>query len=221
MELWIEGSIEQVVEVANSGLAGAIATNPSIIERWVADGNSLEYVIEQVCDQVNVPVYVQLRGPTTDDFLREMDRLAAISDKIQPKLVATHAGMAAAKQIAQSGGKPLITTISTVNQAYLAAASGAAYVAPYVGRMLKANVDAFRVVSDIIAMYQRHDVATKVTAASITSPEDAEKLLLAGVPILVMQYSVFCCLLDSSLTQTWIENFEANWKNIPYGTSQS
>ncbi|HNH08963.1 MAG TPA: hypothetical protein PK683_10700, partial [Leptospiraceae bacterium] len=59
--------------------------------------------------------------PTVDEYLREMEHLRTISDLINPKLVATHAGLAATKQIADSGLRPLITTVATLNQAYLAA----------------------------------------------------------------------------------------------------
>lgn len=215
MELWIEGTIDQVVAVANSGLASAIATNPAIIERWTSDGKSLQYVVAQVCDQVDVPIYVQLHGPNVNDYLREIEQLRRISDKIHPKLVSTHAGIAAAKRIASAGAKPLVTTIATLNQAFLAASAGAAYVAPYVGRMVAAGVDAYQIIADIAALYQRHGIRTQITAASIGSPEDAEKVLLAGAPVLVMQHAVFERLLDSELTQAWIDRFEDNWSRIP------
>lgn len=218
MEFWIEGSVEQVIEVANNGLADAIATNPAIIDRWTQDGQSLEQVVAKVCGGVNVPVFVQLRGPTIDDFLRDMDRLRAISPLIQPKLVATHAGMAAARRIAADGLKPLITTIATTNQAFLAARANAAYVAPYIGRLADADASmAYQLVSDIANMYAQHSVSTQIAAASIRSPEQAEMVLLAGAPILVMQHDVFERMLDSDFTTDWIARFDQNWARIPHG----
>jgi transaldolase len=216
MEFWIEGTPEQAIQAANYGLADAIATNPAIMERWTADGRTLEDVVAYVSGSVNVPLYVQLHGPTPDDYLREMDTLRRIAANIHPKLVATHAGMAAAHRIAADGLKPLITTVATLNQAYLAARAGAAYVAPYIGRIQDANVDAYGLVSDIAAMYARHDVTTQIAAASIRSPEQAEAVLRAGAPVLVMQYDVLMRLNDSPLTQAWIEGFEQNWLNIPH-----
>lgn len=214
LELWIEGSPDEVVEVANSGLAAAIATNPSIMERWTADGRSMEWLIAYVCERVSVPVFVQLHGPTVDAYLSEMEALRRISDKIQPKLVATHAGLAAAKRIAAQGLKPLITTVATLNQAFLAASAGAAYIAPYVGRIEDAGVDVYQLISDITSMYQRHGVSTQIAAASIRTPQQAEAVLRAGAPIAVMQYGVYQQLLDSPLTSDWIERFEANWAQI-------
>jgi transaldolase len=216
LELWIEGTPEEVVEAANSGLAAAIATNPSIMERWTSAGQPMEELVAYVCEQVDVPVYVQLHGPTVDDFLREMDALRIISDKIHPKLVATHAGIAATKRIAAQGLKPLVTTISTLNQAFLSAAANAAYVAPYVGRIDDAGVDAYQLIRDIAALYERHGAVTQIAAASIRTPEQCEAVLRAGAPIVVMQYGVFQALLESDMTADWIDRFEANWQKIPH-----
>jgi transaldolase len=221
MQFWIEGSPEQVIRVANAGLADAIATNPAIMERWTADGLSLEKVVARVCAKVNVPVYVQLHGPGADDFLHEMDSLRRISELIHPKLVATHEGMVAAKRMASDNLKPLVTTVATLNQAYLAARANAAYVAPYVGRIIDAGHDAYQLVSDILHMYERHHVTTQIAAASIRSPEQAMMMLRAGAPILVMQHDVFLKLVDAPLTSDWIDQFEMNWRNIPLTLAHS
>ncbi|MCB9450496.1 MAG: hypothetical protein H6672_03605 [Anaerolineaceae bacterium] len=220
MEIWIEGTPEQVIQVANEGLVDAIATNPSIMAQWTANGESLESVVARVCAAVDVPVFVQLHGPTVMDYLREMKSLRAISKQIQPKLVATHAGIAAGRQLAAQGAKPLITTIATVSQAFLAARAGAAYIAPYVGRIEDAGVDVYQLVADIATMYERHQVKTQIAAASVRSPEQAEKVLLAGAPILVMQHEVFMQLLDSGLSQNWMARFEENWEQIPHRLGQ-
>ncbi|MCA9914273.1 MAG: fructose-6-phosphate aldolase, partial [Anaerolineae bacterium] len=111
--------------------------------------------------------------------------------------------------------KPLVTTISTLNQAFLSAAADAAYVAPYVGRIEDAGVDAYQLIRDIASMYQRHGAGTQIAAASIRNPEQCEAVLRAGAPIAVMQYGVFQQLLASDMTQNWIDRFEMNWQNIP------
>ena len=216
LQLWIEGTPDEVIDVANSGLAAAIATNPGIMERWTENGQSLEDLVAFVCERVSVPVYVQLHGPTVDDYLREMDALRQISERIQPKLVATHAGVAATRRLSEQGIKPLVTTISTLSQAFLAASAHAAYVAPYVGRIEDAGVDPYQLIADIAAMYARHGAVTQIAAASIRSPEQAEAVLRAGAPIAVMQYSVYQKLLYSDMTQNWIDRFEANWQKIPH-----
>jgi hypothetical protein len=34
-----------------------------------------------------------------------------------------------------------------------------------------------------------------------------------------MQYGVFQKLLDSPMSQNWIDRFEANWQKIPHGSA--
>jgi transaldolase len=220
LELWIEGSPDEVIEVANSGLAAAIATNPGIMAAWTRNGQMLEDCVAYVCERTSVPVYVQLHGPTVEDYLHEMRTLRQISEQVQPKLVSTHAGIAATKQFAAQGLRPLVTTISTLNQAFLAASANASYVAPYVGRIEDAGVDPYQLIANIAAMYARHGVSTQIAAASIRSPEQAEAVLRAGAPIAVMQYGVFQKLLYSEMSQSWIERFEVNWQEIPHGLTE-
>ncbi|MFO7321764.1 MAG: transaldolase family protein [Chloroflexota bacterium] len=215
MELWISGTIEEVAAAANSGLAAAIATNPTLIASWTADGRTLEQVVDDVCRRVNVPVYVQLHGPTTDDYLAELAALRQISPLIQPKLVATHDGIAAAHQIAKQGLRPLVTAVTTVNQAFMAAAAGAAYVAPYLGRIQDAGVDALNLISQIAGLYRQQGVTTGIVAASVRTPFQSEAALLAGASAVVVFYDVFRKLFDSPLTQASIEGFEQDWQRIP------
>ncbi|NDJ62696.1 MAG: hypothetical protein GYB67_16355 [Chloroflexi bacterium] len=221
LELWIEGTIDEVAQVANSGLAAAIATNPSIIARWTADGASLVQVVAAVCAKTHTPVYVQLHGPDADSYAREMEALLEISDQIHPKLVATRDGIAAVRRMKALGRKPLITTVATLNQAFMAAAVGADYIAPYVGRIAAAGRDSNQLIHDIAQMYARNNAATQITAASIRTPAQAEEALRAGANQVVMGYTVFEQLLNDDLTHNWIEVFEENWRSFDHALEPS
>ena len=218
MELWIEGTIEQVAAVTGAGLATTIATNPSIMARWTADGRSLEAVVAEACQKTSAPLYVQLHGPS---FMAEMEALSEISSQIQPKLVATHAGIEAAHRLAGMGRKPLVTTVASLNQAFLAAAAGAAYIAPYMGRIEDAGRNAGQLIADIATLYDRHGIDTQIAAASIRDPDQAETALRAGAHVLVMGYDVFERLLDDDLTAAWIDGFEADWASFTFEATEA
>jgi transaldolase len=216
LELWIEGTIDEVAAATASGLAAAIATNPTIMARWTADGRTMEDVVTEVCEKVDVPVYVQLHGPDVDTYLHEMEALLRISDQIHPKLVATHAGIEAARRLESLGRKSLITTIASVNQAFLTAAAGVSYIAPYYGRIESAGEDAAALVENIAELYSRHGVKTQIAAASLRNPKQVEAAMLAGAHVAVMDYSVFQQLLENDLTQAWIDGFEEDWKSFTF-----
>ena len=216
MELWISGTIDEVVAATESGMAQTIATNPTLIRQWTATGRTLESVVTEVCERVSVPVYVQLYGPDVDGYRRDMDALRKISVRISPKLVATHDGIAAASILAKEGVKPLVTAVTTVNQAFLAAAAGAAYVAPYVGRIEDAGEDAVGLVQDIARLYHQHGADTKIIAASIRTPAQARASMLAGSHAVVVFYDVFKQMFESPLTQASIDGFQRDWSTFTF-----
>lgn len=216
MQLWISGTIDEVVEAANTGLAQTIATNPTLIRKWTAEGRTLESVVAEVCDRVDVPVYVQLHGPTVDYYMREMDALRNISVRIHPKLVATREGIETAHRLADEGLKPLITAVTTVNQAFMAAAVGASYVAPYFGRIEDAGEDAAQLIRDIKQLYTMNNIETGIIAASIRTPEQARAAMLAGGDAVVVFYDVLMKLFESDLTQKSIDGFEEDWSTFVF-----
>ncbi len=216
MELWISGTIDEVVEAVESGLAATVATNPTLIARWTAGGRTLEQVVTEVTQRVTVPVYVQLHGPDVTGYLHEMDALRRISDRIQPKLVATRGGIEAAGRLAKQGLKPLVTAVCTVNQAYLAALAGAAFVAPYVGRIEDAGENAVALVANIAKLYALHGADTHIIAASVRTPAQAEASMLAGAYAVVVFYDVLQQLFESRLTQASIDGFERDWSQFTF-----
>lgn len=216
MELWIEGTIDETAKVANSGLAAAIATNPSIMARWTADGRSLVDVVTEITSRVDVPVYVQLHGPDVNQYVREMGRLLKISSQIHPKLVATLEGITAIPYMLEMERDPLITTVASLNQAFMAGTVGTSYIAPYVGRIEDAGRDAMQLMREASALYAKHQIGTKIAAASVRTPNQAKNSLRAGADILVMGYEVYQQLMMDDLTQDWIDGFEENWQSIEF-----
>ena len=76
MKIWIAGEIEEVKRAAATGLVSAVVTNPAVMARCTAHGQKMEEVCADVCSVTALPLYVQLRGPTTGDFLREWEHLS-------------------------------------------------------------------------------------------------------------------------------------------------
>lgn len=216
MEVWISGTIDEVKMAVDTGLVGAVATNPTLIASWTQDGRTLEEVVTEVCEKVDVPVYVQLHGPDVDSFLAEMEALSHISHQIFPKLIATHDGIAAAARLVKEGLKPLVTAVCSVNQAFLAAAAGATYIAPYVGRIQDAGQDAYGLIENTARLYAMNNVQTQIVAASIRTPEQATKSLLAGARATVVFYDVFRQLFEDELTHASIDGFERDWEQFTF-----
>lgn len=77
-----------------------------------------------------------------------------------------------------------------------------------VGRIKDAGEDAIGLIDNIGNLCARRGVDTKIIAASIRTPVQAEAVMLAGAYAVVIFYDVFLGMFESQLTRTSIEGFE-------------
>lgn len=216
MNIWIAGTIEDVKKAAKTGLVSAIITNPTVIASWTKNGRSLEEVSREVVTDTHLPLYIQLRGETTMDFLREAAYLKEISDLIVPKIPSTLAGLSAAKVLEGNGTETLITTVVSVNQAYACAAARATTICPYLNRLQEAGEDALAFIKNTAEMYRRLAVKTKIMPASVRSTADIQDALVAGSDGVIIFYPLFLEMFNHPVTAASLKSFNEDWKTIPY-----
>ena len=97
------------------------------------------------------------------------------------KFVATRAGSVACAALAAGGAPTLLTAIYDPGQAIVAAAAGATYIAPYLGRLNDAGRQG---IAEVVAMHEvlvATGSKTKVLLASIRSVPDMVALARHGV----------------------------------------
>lgn len=217
MNIWIAGSPEEVAEAAQTGLVSAVVTNPTVIADWTKDGQSLESVAASVIQATGLPLYIQLYGPTREQFLREADYLKNVSKLIIPKIPATLEGLAAARILESKGIETLITTICSLNQAYVAAVAGVTAVCPYYSRLRDHGEDASRFIRDVADMYRREGVNTRIRPASVRSVEDVAQCLLNGADGVIVFYEVFRQLTAHPVSDKSLADFEKDWQQIKVG----
>ncbi|MBC7568955.1 MAG: hypothetical protein H7319_04370 [Spirosoma sp.] len=212
MTIWIAGSPEQVIEAAKTGLVSAVVTNPTVIASWTQHGESLESVAQSVVQATRLPLYVQLHGPTRQQFLRETEHLKRVSDLIIPKIPATLDGLAAARDLEASGTETLITTVCSLTQAYVCAVAGVTSICPYFSRLRDSGENAAQFIADVSAMYRREGIKTRIRPASVRSVQDVEDCLLNGADGVIIFYDLFRKLIPHPVTDTSLTAFEADWQ---------
>jgi transaldolase len=102
------------------------------------------------------------------------------------KFVATRAGSTACATLAARGAPTLLTAIYDPGQAIVAAAAGATYIAPYLGRLNDAGRQG---IAEVVAMHEvlvATGSTTKVLLASIRSVPDMVALARHGVDCFTM-----------------------------------
>ena len=98
--------------------------------------------------------------------------------------------------------------IFSQSQAILAAKAGAAYVSPFVGRVDDNSFGGLCLVKDIANVFQRHDVKTKVLAASLRGVRDVGRAFEYGADIVTMPPNVFEGMYKHILTDKGLDIFD-------------
>jgi predicted transcriptional regulator len=97
--------------------------------------------------------------------------------------------------------------IYTLNQAYMAMATGAAFVCPLAGRLQDQGHDAITLFEQCVDVTQTHNYSTKIMFSSVRYPEHVRQALLAGVDVCTVPWGVLRRLSDNSLTTVGANQF--------------
>jgi transaldolase len=129
-----------------------------------------------------------------------------LGPEVVVKFVATRAGSAACAALAARNVPTLLTAVYDPGQAIVAAAAGATYIAPYLGRLNDAGRQG---ITEVVAMHEvlsaTHST-TKVLVASIRTVPDMVALASEGVDCFTMAPAVVLRLRShcgSSRLATW------------------
>ncbi len=213
MELWLDtADCDEIREGYAWGVISGVTTNPSLCAK---QNLSFLEMVKTVCAIVDPsPVSAEAISMKRDEIVAEARRLAKIAPNVVVKIPCMPEGLAATKELAAEGIRVNMTLAFTPNQALLAAAAGASFVSPFLGRLDDIGEDGIAALSDICEIYERFDVATKVVAASIRHPLHVTQSALAGADIATIPFKVFKMMVKHPLTERGIETFLADWEKV-------
>ncbi|MGL4866375.1 MAG: fructose-6-phosphate aldolase [Cetobacterium sp.] len=211
MKIFIDtANVEEIREANDMGVICGVTTNPSLI---VKEGRNFEEVIKNITEIVDGPISAEVISLEVDKMVEEALSLAKIHDNIVIKLPMTIEGLKACKILTSKGIKTNITLIFTVTQALLAARAGATFVSPFLGRLDDVGVDSVTLIKEIADIFEKHDIKTKIIAASIRNPWHAKEAALAGAHIGTIPYKTIIEMTKHELTDKGIERFLKDWAN--------
>jgi transaldolase len=172
-----------------SGLFHGITTNPTLLRRAARPCrlDELERLTREALDWGMQEIHLQAWGGDAEALTTCGDHLAALAPgRVLVKLPITRAGAEAARHLIQTGVPVTFTACYSVPQVLVAAALGARYIAPYLGRIGDLGRDGH---ADLIAMQQALDgvgATTRLLVASLRHPTDLSRLAAAGVGCFTM-----------------------------------
>ncbi len=213
MQIFLDtANIDQIRQAARLGIISGVTTNPSLVAK--ESTSDYETVVKTICSIISGPVSAEVLAEDTESIVEEARIKASWAPNVAIKIPVTADGLAATATLNQENIAVNMTLCFSVNQALLAARAGAAFVSPFVGRLDDAGHDGMQVVSDIVEVYDRYQLQTKVIAASIRHPLHCVAAAKVGAHIATVPYSVLMQMIRHPLTDVGISRFLADWQRV-------
>jgi len=209
MRLFLDtASIVEIREGARMGVLSGVTTNPTLMAKE-SDAGYRERVIE-ICNVVDGPVSAECVSRDLPALLSEARDVAAWHHNVAVKIPIDETGLEATSILSKEGITINMTLVFSANQALLAAAAGATYVSPFVGRIDDAGQDGMLVVRETVDIFDRYHLPAQVLAASLRHPRHVIGAAQAGAPIATVPYAVLKAMVKHPLTDIGIERFVAD-----------
>lgn len=197
-----------------TGLFTGITTNPLLAARAGLDYPKIDWALlaRRAAELGATEFFGQVHGPPESylDFagtLFEAGRAAGVTTVV--KIPLTEAGVRAVPAVRALGGPVLLTAAYDAKQMFVANALGAAYIAPYFGRMLENGQDAYGVLDRMRAIAGIAGGGTRILVASIRDTDQLVRLGAAGQDCFTLAPPVAHGLLFDANTLAAAADFEA------------
>ena len=201
-----------------SGIFTGVTTNPIILERdnRACTVATLTELAKQALEYDAVQEFqVQTWGESSDEMWKNGVALASYDpDVIVVKVPGTFEGIKAANALVADGIRVTITAAYASHQAVLAAAVGANYVAPYLGRMNDAGRDGFGTVAEMQKTADKLDSDMRILVASVRNVGDIAKLAAEGCDTFTVSAQIAEAMFADPLTAQAAADFEAAAERI-------
>ncbi len=204
--LYIDSADDQAVtRLLATGIPAGVTTNPTILSRAGLHVGDLPALYARWTDAGAGEVFFQSWGATVDEMVEHSLRLADIGPRVVVKIPATAAGFAAAATVIRAGHPVLVTAVYSTGQALVAAAVGARYVAPYLGRLDDAGLDGKATIARMQHLLEGG--GTQILAASLRDVDAVTALAASGVRHFTAQPAVLEALMEDELAQAATAQF--------------
>lgn len=212
MRLFIDTArVEHISEINSWGVLEGVTTNPTLACQ--ANRNYRDCIAE-IAGIVAGPVSAEAVSLEAEGMIAEARELAAIADNVNVKIPMCPEGLKAIKALSAEGVKTNCTLIFSANQALLAAAAGATFMSPFLGRLDDIGNDGLRVLAECVEIYEYYGIETQIISASLRHPQHVTGSALAGAHIATIPYEVFKSMAKHPLTDVGIQRFLADWEKI-------
>ncbi|ALE16940.1 Transaldolase [Altererythrobacter epoxidivorans] len=201
--------IDDIKELAATGLLDGVTTNPSLIAK---SGRDFMEVTKEICAIVDGPVSAEVVALDHETMMKEAEVLRKLADNVCIKVPLTIDGLKTCKALTGDGTMVNVTLCFSANQALLAAKAGATFVSPFVGRHDDNGFDGMELISDIRLIYDNYDFETEILVASVRHVTHVLESARIGADVMTAPPKVIKQLFNHVLTDKGIEGFLKDWE---------
>jgi len=214
MRLFLDtADIDQIRRGVKLGVISGVTTNPSLVAK-VGRTTDYESTVKEICSIVNGPVSAEVLSQEPQSMIEEARQVSSWSPHVVIKIPCTASGLEAISVLSRENIKINLTLCFSPNQALLGALAGATYVSPFVGRLDDVGQDGMELVAEIVQLFERYDLPTKVIAASIRHPMHCVVAARIGAHVATIPYSVLMQMIEHPLTTIGINRFLEDWQRV-------
>ncbi len=205
-------NIDQIKQAAKLGIINGITTNPSLVSKeGLADYKT---VVQEICSIIPGPVSAEVVVNEVHAMLEQARNIATWASNVVVKIPSTTDGLEVTSTLTKENIKVNMTLCFSLNQALLGALAGATYISPFVGRLDDISRDGMALVKDIVDVYNKYGLKTKVIAASIRHPQHCVAAAKAGAHIATIPSNVLTQMMQHPLTDIGITRFLTDWQRV-------
>ena len=202
-------NLDEIRQGVEWGVLAGVTTNPSLIAK---EGVEFPSRIREIAALVEGPVSAEVLSTSTDAMVLEARRLFSLAPNVVVKVPMIPEGIAAVRALCQEGIPTNVTLVFSPQQALLAAAAGATYVSPFVGRLDDIGEDGSGLVRDIVEIFDVQGIQTQVIAASLRHPRHVFEAALYGAHVATVPFRVLEQMFHHPLTDSGLKKFLADWE---------
>ncbi|WP_427968816.1 fructose-6-phosphate aldolase [Altererythrobacter sp.] len=200
--------IDDIKELAATGLLDGVTTNPSLIHK---SGRDFMEVTKEICAIVDGPVSAEVVALDHETMMKEAEVLRKLADNVCIKVPLTIDGLKTCKALTGDGTMVNVTLCFSANQALLAAKAGATFVSPFVGRHDDNGFNGMELIEDIRLIYDNYMFETEILVASVRHATHVLEAARIGADVMTAPPKVIKQLFNHVLTDKGIEGFLKDW----------
>jgi len=214
LELYLDSvDLAQIARFNSCLPIRGVTTNPSIL---AAAGVGLPQILPALTGILGADarIHVQVVSQSAEGMLAEAQRIAALPYDLVIKVPATETGLTAIRAMKAKNLTVLATAIYSAHQGFLAALSGADYLAPYVNRIDAMGGDGAAVVADLQGLLNRQGLDSKILPASFKNTQQVLDVLKSGVAALTLPVDVTAQMFAHPAVQPAVDKFTQDWQAV-------